>query len=696
MRKKYIAKILTLDTETYGLGGKIRRIALYNGKTVKYGYKFSDIENYLIEYTKYGVMPHIFVHNLGFDSRKMPEVFQDGNVDWNKTVSITNSFARLTCKYYVFHDSYKILPNSLEKLSKDFDVEHGKLDLWTEVQNRYPNVYKDKVDYFNRVDADDELYLKYLGYDVMSLYEILQKLIELSGLSEQDLCKILSTSSLSRYLFKNGWKGKIFKNPKYKRTDFQLLCSNKMWHSEIEVGNSGKTYREVEEIIRRGSYGGRTEVFKPYTGIPKTGYTALHYDVNSLYPSQMAVKHFPIGEPEVYTDTAELVFEEWLRYHQGLGFLECDIYIPKQNVPPLPSRKEKTAFFTGHISGVWTYVEIEYAVNHCGAKIEKYKTAVHFKNTYPVFKNFIETFYTVKEEASKEGNESLRNFAKLIMNVAFGYTIMNRDDKTELHNISGKSVEELQAEFGDELVHVSEWYGYYETKADVDARYIQPQIGAYVTSYARLVLLDALKKAEKEGEIYYCDTDSVVCENPMPDEIVDPYKLGFWDLESIVYEGTFLQPKVYEEIVISPSKKRMSDNRKFKGVKRSVVQSFSREKYDEIFDALKEEELDSIVVETGRETLRGFFYCVKNNIDVNTIDITDKSINLKNPQKRIMDYKNNSSKPYHFETLADFEKFKFNKIEWDYFEKGSVFGSEKNWSFLQDEKLKREYERLKR
>ena len=45
MPRKRPKKLITLDTETYnGLKGDLKRIAIYDGVEVTYGYKFEDIE----------------------------------------------------------------------------------------------------------------------------------------------------------------------------------------------------------------------------------------------------------------------------------------------------------------------------------------------------------------------------------------------------------------------------------------------------------------------------------------------------------------------------------------------------------------------------------------------------------------------------------------------------------------------------
>ena len=126
-------------------------------------------------------MENLYIHNLEFDIRRMPKIFEKGNIIWSQTKLINGKYATITCMNYTFHDSFKILPESLASLSQSFDLEHGKLDLWDEVQRTYPGEYENHVDFLTRCHKDDPLYLKYLGYDVISLYELIQKLIEISS-----------------------------------------------------------------------------------------------------------------------------------------------------------------------------------------------------------------------------------------------------------------------------------------------------------------------------------------------------------------------------------------------------------------------------------------------------------------------------------------------------------------------------------
>ena len=187
MRKKKPIKLLTLDTETYnGLLGALKRIAIYDGKTVTYGYKFSDIEKHLIGFFNAGYDVHIYIHNLEFDARKISEVFRPEIINWDRCMLISNKFAKITTKYYTLHDSFKMLPLSLKKLSQSFEIENGKLDLLDEVRKVYGNKYdikengkiddnKSLVNFLDKCHVDDEIIFKNLPTEVANPDELTAK-----------------------------------------------------------------------------------------------------------------------------------------------------------------------------------------------------------------------------------------------------------------------------------------------------------------------------------------------------------------------------------------------------------------------------------------------------------------------------------------------------------------------------------------
>lgn len=644
-RKKRPIKMITLDTETYnGLIGGLKKIAIYDGEKIEYGNKFEDIEPFLKKYYLDGFDVHVYIHNIEFDARKIPVIFDEKHIVWEKCFVINGKLATIKNKYWTFHDSFKILPKSLHDLSEDFNVKHGKLSLFKEIKKQRKDyiIYNDKgqaveqdtiVNFLDKCPINDELFIEYLGYDVMSLYEILEILMKVSHVEQEVFVKKISTASLSRHIFKTGFNGHEFRHDGYSLSDYEMMCSYK-WQNGSPI----------EEFIRCSYCGGRTEVFKPLLD-----HLAFHYDINSMYPFVMYCKEYPIGKPEFYSDSdiAKEYFENWLVNHEGLGFISATVDIPKCHIPPLPVKMGKLTFPTGKVHGTWTYTELEFAIKNCGVKVLKYREVCHFNRTFPVFENFIDSMWTIKQEGKQTGNNALAQFGKLLMNVGYGYTGMNRD-KTALISID-------KLDGTQDVVYINSELGYAEVKADVKSEYIQVQIASYVTSYARLELLKMLLYSEKHGNVYYCDTDSIVTDVQFPSEILDKIALGKWDIEGKPKFGLFIMPKVYCETDGEKVTK------KFKGVSKSTQAEYTIDDYKKFYKAMADVKEKDITVERNKIVMRSIMYMEKTDTDFLSYEIRDKKMNLTNMQKRKMFYKENYTEPHHFENEnepQDFYKIK--------------------------------------
>ena len=651
MAKRKPVKILTLDTETEGFEGKLKRIAVYDGMSINYGYSFLDIEPVLTRYFQEGFAVHIYIHNIEFDARKIPEIFEKGRINWNQTKLINGKYAVIACKYYKFHDSARLLGfSSLASLSKDFEVEHEKIDLMEAVRKRDGEKWKDIEDYFKNCDMDDEIYLTYLGYDVVSLYEVLYKVMDLTGIEESDFVQKMSTASLSKFIFKTGFKGKEFITDGCKKTDYEMMTKFKGWSGKKPLP-SGHTYEDLENMIRLSYCGGRTEVFKPR--LEGHGY---HYDINSMYPFVM-LNDFPIGTPRyIGKDNAKHHFNYWLKNKKGLGFVHAKVYIPNQPIPPLPVKIGKLVIPTGYIEGWWTYIELEYAMKNCGVRIEEIEECILFTETFPVFKNLILTLYHIKEQATIDNHPALRQIAKLLMNVSYGYTCLRRDDKDELKDIS-----KLE-KYYDRLLYINDELGFIDIRSIVQSESIQVQVGSYVTSYARILLLDSMRKASEYCNVYYCDTDSMVLDGALPENMIHSSKLGYWDLEKEISYGLFLQPKVYYEQPFHDSGK---ETVKFKGVSKETAKDFHKDFYEHLYNVLADGTGTRYTVEENKRVMRGIKYQQKKaqngSIDYTGIEYRDKSLNLQNKQKRDIDYHNNTTKSWHMNSYEEFETFNFKE-----------------------------------
>ena len=642
-------KIFTLDTETRGLFGNVFRIGLYDGEYQKYYVKnkFLDIFPILKFYAKKFDV-HVYVHNLDFDLAKIaPELFNNDTIYFSKSVFINGRVAVLATETFTLHDSFMLLPSSLDKLSTDFEltVTH-KMDLteyitrrgWA-VYDKYGNYNKTKslTNFFDKVSASDPVLNEYLKLDCISLYDILAKVIEISELSFYELIYTPTTASLA------------------------MKCFKKVFHEDYEKAVStswvGATGQYLEMFIRSGYYGGRTEVFTP---VLENGF---HYDINSLYPAEMMKNKFPIGVPVWYSDSREAkqLYDIIKQTKEGGGFLYCRIYIPESMyIPPLPYKdvKGKLLFPVGNLEGVWTIPELEIA-EKMGCEIVEYKELVYFSKMDYIFKDFVSHFAKIKMNSKG----AKKQFAKLMQNSLYGKFGMKRVRPT-LCDIDDTE------KYLDKDYHVISYTQNLMNVRAVEyntisyAKYIQPQIAAYVTAYGRITLLKGILRQLREGKVNYCDTDSIACESRMDDKKTDDKEYGKWKLEGIVEKGIYLQPKFYAEKA-TDTKGTKADVIKSKGIPREILDTITFSDFEKWLDIIITGKDAKIDIFKDLPARKKFLTMLKDNQHMNTKVSLSKSINLTLEQKRKMDYANNSTAPrviHDFGTLADVEKIMEFKV----------------------------------
>jgi hypothetical protein len=254
---------------------------------------------------------------------------------------------------------------------------------------------------------------------------------------------------------------------------------------------------ETRERFRTGYYGGRVEVFK-FGEIKGPIY---HYDVNSLYPFVMRENEFP-DITGCEKETRKPNFDKF-------GMAHIDIEIPFHNIPALPYRSEKEIMFPhGKITGAYCYPEIRKVLED-GAKITNVHWAIEYSDSVRPFVSYVDTCYSNRLKSTTDLDKT---FWKLMTNSLYG-------------KFASK----------DKLLTISKDREFVIKSA---SRFSNVIWSAYVTAYARLVLLDHLRTA---GEVYYCDTDSVFT----PNEIKTSTALGAMKLEGVYKRSEFFGNKVY-------------------------------------------------------------------------------------------------------------------------------------------------------
>lgn len=254
--------------------------------------------------------------------------------------------------------------------------------------------------------------------------------------------------------------------------------------------------RPLVEWMRGGYYGGRVEVFR----IGSIHERTYHYDFNSLFPAVMRQERYPhLGQWEVVTDP------DWTKE----GMAEVTIDVPQMFIPALPYRgSDEILYPYGPLSGIWTYPEIRQALAD-GATIRRVVQAIQFPKTYNPFCDFVSYCYENRLKA-KTAFDKLH--WKLFLNSTYG-------------------------KFGQKgnlfMIHDDR-----EFEMETFASHANVIWSAYVTSYARLWLLKALRACTA---VYYTDTDSIFT----PDILPTGTDLGRLKLEGEYQECEFVGNKIY-------------------------------------------------------------------------------------------------------------------------------------------------------
>lgn len=430
-----------------------------------------------------------------------------------------------------FRDSSAILPFGLDSITKNFGVEHKKL----------------KMDR-SKITNDTPLVREYLTHDVKGLYESIKKFREWGPIKDVGMKPTIASQSIA--------------------------ILRKYLPVEIPALNQGD-----DEFIRKGYFGGRTEIYKPlFEGSSKK---LLHvYDINSLYPYCMREYDFPV---HIKSRGCKFTLGE------TVGFVDCLVEIPDMYCPPLPSVQMVTSFYaddngklkkreskklifpTGIIKGSWSSLELEYAAS-LGVKILKVYDCMSFHKVIPVFKDFVNTMYDIRQKAEKNSVDN--TLAKLVLNSCYGRMGLNRS-REKLDFEAFKSGENPCYEFSDgrgRAVRIA--------KSDYWAKNTFSHVGiaAWVTSAARIE--NHKNQSLLDFNVFMTDTDSFFTTK----KLKTGGALGELKLEYDVQRACFLLPKTY--LVEAPqdifsyekeSGEKVRTNKKLamKGFDKTVINGFT-------------------------------------------------------------------------------------------------------------------------
>lgn len=465
-------------------------------------------------------------------------------------------------------DSYLYLPSSLNRLCKDFKIDQDKSK--TSFDHTKIKSFQDFTKHMTESIA-------YCKRDVEALEEIYKKFA--SGLWKVAPVSLPSSMSLAAHAMEM-WKnmeGSVVVNsimiPVY--SDYLIL--REMYHGGRTLCTT-KAYNShmYEQVIEVDEFGMST-FFDEDTCLSEDNFESIQYvmdnlpqgakeelklvDVVSLYPYCMKQFLFPSGK---FCGTRETVLEDqekiathmvvtirggkWslidYQMHikvinegynilKGNMFKSCykvdmdcpqDIYVAfimrKENFSPVQNLKNLRDFW---ITGVELFEAIRIGYN-----LLKVKAIMSWEQSTPIFKNYIDTLFKIKEEYKKDKTNVMYIVAKLLMNALsgkFGQKIVSKvvtllpqlpDDPDALF----KNLENLSSqviEFSADKKSEGETIGYMITgekkKQDLETK-LPTQISVFILAYARRVMSKMLRKVngykDKNHTLLYTDTDSMV------------------------------------------------------------------------------------------------------------------------------------------------------------------------------------------
>lgn len=399
-------------------------------------------------------------------------------------------------KKITFRDSLKIINQSVESIAKTFKLEESKL----------------KIDYNaprerGHILTDEER--EYIKNDVVIVAKGLEYLYDM-GLTKMTA----GSNALSEY--------KSIINPKmFEKLYYKL------------------TY-ECDKDLRQAYKGGFTYLNPTYEGINVGEGEVL--DVNSLYPSVMYNNLLPFGEPFFY----EGEYKEDIIYPLYIQRITCSFKIKKNKIPTIQIKHRQfidNEYLTSSggeiVALTLTNVDLKLFFEQYDVEDLKYHCGWKFKAMHGLFKEYIDKWIGIKNDATISGNKGLRQVAKIMLNSLYGKFATGLDVRSKIPYLE------------DDVVH------YLTTAPDrKDGVYLP--MGCFITAYAREKTIrtsQAIKdySIKKYGKDLYCysDTDSIHTLLPV-EELkqfceIDDVKLGAWKHESHFTKAKFIRQKTYLE-----------------------------------------------------------------------------------------------------------------------------------------------------
>lgn len=464
----------------------------------------------------------------GFDKKPRRKMFvstiSDGGAWYELSVTFGVSGGTKTIH---FRDSLKLLPFSVESIAKSLKTKHQKLVGDIDYTKPRPVGYE-----------PTEMERKYVRNDVMVMAEAIGKLIT----REVNLTDYMTIGHAAMDQFKTILGGG---NIKRGRTIYDMLFTEgvepvaDMFMRPAYRGgwcyvHRRSPYIRLNEAIDLRK---RNRQRKHMTINQRMKWLGNTYDVNSLYPSAMRGKMFPIGHPTILKGEDAANFDLFDHTRPYVVNLTIDFELKPKHLPFIQIRNssrfvenEYPASSEGPVEisltgAVWPMFAKHYNIH----EMEVHRVFV-FEGKKGIFDDYIDYWFRVKDTADNPVDYMI---AKLMLNNLYGKMAQAQERNSLIPSMGEDGKLEFDVENGEHRGgHIA--------------------VGAYITDYARVTTVEAAQK--NYDNFLYADTDSIhIIGEAVGIEVSD--KLGAWDHEAVWDMARFTRQKTYIERVVWTSKK---------------------------------------------------------------------------------------------------------------------------------------------
>lgn len=409
-------------------------------------------------------------------------------------------------KTLIFRDSINLIAGSLDNACKSFKPKTQKLEgdvIHEKINIRNCHAKGEKINIDGKEITVYEYTSKYLKNDCYSLHEILNIFDGIiTDTYNFSIIDVLTNASIARRLYLSKYYD-VEKTPLYRLTP------------------------DVDRELRKFYYGGRNEVFS------KLGHTIkklFYLDFTSLYPYIMSKYKIQYGKMDIINVEEEKknkFDKKWF------GFVKCRFRHTHKNELPLHAVLKNNKLVFPHVDtwqeAIISTEEVRYSLKEKLGYEYEFIKVFNYKKKSVHFKKIVNNLYKMKIKAQKDKNDALRSIAKIIINSLYGFFGINylqrdqtvirleRDSESKKDGVtkaSCKTEAKLYSYLASQqLKDYKQVAGYdiYQINAPIKAGCANVGIASMITSYSRMELYKLMRDLTKKGgNVYYCDTDSVV------------------------------------------------------------------------------------------------------------------------------------------------------------------------------------------